>query len=241
MTQSDDPQAPPRESAAQLGALARSAVPWYAASRSADLARALRVPRGLAVAVVVLSSVYLAGQILATVLSFDAVKVYEAAGDPNDVFTAYDAVAWLVSAVMLAALIVTCVWLSECRKFAMVVKPFYHHQRGAVWVWLGWVIPVVSLWFPYQVVRDLRRSTIRNSSGIAAWWTGWVVASIYTYETNRLVLRGDYSALLYGYEIITTCALVIAFIGWLRIVHELTRAQRAHVVAFENSVPRQYS
>jgi hypothetical protein len=241
MTQSYDPYAPPPEGAPQRDALTRSATPQYDAYQGANLARALRVPKGLAVAVVVLSSVYLAGQVLATALSFDAAEDYAAAGDPNDVFTAYDAVAGLVGAVMLAAFIVTCVWLSECRKFAVAVKPFYHHQRGAVWAWLGWVIPIVSLWFPYQVVRDLRRSTIRGSSGIAGWWTGWIVASIFTYQTNMLVLRGEDPALLPVYEIITTCALVISFVGWLRIVRELTLAQRAHVAAFESPVPGQSS
>jgi hypothetical protein len=233
MTQSYDPYAPPPEGAPQYGALAGSTTPQYDAYQSANLARGLRVPERLAVAVVVLSSVYLAGQVIATALSFDAAEAYQAAADPNDVFTAYDAVAILAGAVQLAAFIVSCLWLNECRKLAVAVKPFYRHQRGAVWVWLGWVVPIVALWFPYQVVRDLRRSTIRESSGIAAWWTGWLVANFFVNQTNLVTLRGDDPALLPVYEIITTCALLVAFIGWLRIIRELTVAQRAHVAAFE--------
>jgi len=228
-----DPYAPPARSV--------STTPLYDAYQSVNMARVLRVPARLVVAVVVLSSVFLTGQVIATALSFDAAELYKAAADPDDIFTAYDAVSGLVGAVMLAAFIVTCLWLNECRKFAVAAKPFYRHQRSAVWVWLGWVIPIVSLWFPYQVVRDLRRSTIRESSGIAAWWTGWVVAGIFTYQTNLVILRGDDPALLPGFEIITTCALVVAFVGWLRIVRELTVAQRAHVAAGQSQVPGQVS
>ncbi|MEV0893356.1 DUF4328 domain-containing protein [Promicromonospora sp. NPDC050262] len=236
MTQSFDPYAPPPEDAMPHGAVMPSATPLYDAYQSLNQARRLRVPEGLATAVVVLSSVFLAGQLLATVLSFDAAEAYTGAADPMDVYTAYDAVSGLLAAVMLAAFIVSCLWLNESRKFAVVVKPYYHHQRGPVWVWLGWVVPIVSLWFPYQVVRDIRRSTIRESSGLAGWWSTWLIANFFSYQSTQVTLRGDDGALLPGFEVITAVTLLIAFVCWLRIVRELTVAQRAHVAAAQGHV-----
>lgn len=233
MTQPFDPYAPPPEGTTPYGATAPSTTPLYDAYASAHQARRLRVPESLATTVVVLSSVFLALQVLATALSFDAADAYAGAADPADVFTAYDAVAGLLSAVMLAAFIVSCLWLNECRKFAVAVKPYYHHQRSPVWVWLGWVVPIVALWFPYQVVRDVRRSTIRESSGIAGWWSTWLIANFVSYQTTLVTVRGEDPVLLPGFEVITAVVLLIAFVCWLRIVRELTVAQRAHVAALD--------
>lgn len=228
MTQPFDPYAPP-----PAGSPAPSTTPLYDAYATANQARRLRVPEGLATSVVVLSSVFLAVQVLSTALSFGAVEAYAAAADPMDVFTAYDAVAGLLSAVMLAAFIVSCLWLNECRKFAVAVKPTYRHQRGPVWVWLGWVVPVVSLWFPYQVVRDVRRSTIRGSSGLAGWWSTWLIGNFASYQATLVTMRGEDPVMLPFYELVAAVTLLIAFVCWLRIVRELTAAQRAHVAALD--------
>ena len=230
MTQPHDPYAPPPEGVPQYGALAPSTSPYYDAYQATNLVRALRVPGQLAGAVVVLSSVYLAVQLVSAALSFEAAEAYAAASDPNEVYTAYDALGILLGLVALAVFIVGCLWLNECRKFAVALNPTYHHARSTAWVWLGWVVPVVALWFPYQVVRDLRRSTIREASGIGLWWGAWIAASFVGNQTTLVTLGYRDPSMLPGIEVITTVALAIAFIGWLRIVRELTAAQRAHVV-----------
>ena len=231
MTQPFDPYAPPPATTA-----APSTTPLYDAYQGLNQVRMLRVPEGLATAVVVLSSAFMAGQLLVTALSFDAAEAYTGAADPMEVFTAYDAVSGLLGAVMLAAFIVSCLWLNESRKFAVAVKPYYHHQRGPVWVWLGWVVPIVSLWFPYQVVRDIRRSTIRESSSLAGWWSTWLIANFFSYQSTQVTLRGDDGAMLPGLEVITAVTLLIAFVCWIRIVRELTLAQRAHAAAAQSHV-----
>lgn len=229
MTQSYDPYAPPPEGAPQYGAVAPSTTPHYDAYQAANLARAMRVPGPLAVAVLVLSSAYLALQVVSAALSFEAADAYSAASDPNQVFTAYDAVGIPLGMVLLAAFIVSCLWLNECRKFAVAVNPTYHHVRGTAWVWLGWVVPVVALWFPYQVVRDLRRSTIREASGIGLWWGTWIAASFISNQSALVTLGARDPSTLPAIEVITTVLLAVAFVGWLRIIRELTAAQRAHV------------
>ena len=46
------------------------------------------------------------------------------------------------------------------------------HTRRAGWAWGGWVTPIVALWFPFQVVRDVRRalSPMETSALIGFWW-----------------------------------------------------------------------
>lgn len=241
MTQPHDPYAPPPEGAPQYGALAPSTTPSYDAYQAANQARALRVPGGLAGAVIVLSSVFLAVQVIAAALSFDAAEAYSAASDPNEVYTAYDAVGILYGLVMLAAFVVGCLWLNECRKFAVALNPAYHHARSPVWVWLGWVVPIVALWFPYQVVRDLRGSimretTVRGVSGIGLWWGAWIAASFISNQTTLVTLGYRDPSTLPVIELVATALFVVAFIGWLRIVRELTAAQRAHVAALRGQL-----
>ena len=234
MAQPYDPYAPPPEGVPQYGAAAPSATPYYDAYHAAHLAGALRVPSRLAAAVVVLSSVYLALHVVSTLLSFEAAEAYSAASDPNDVFTGYDAVAIPLGMVLVAVFIVSCLWLNECRKFAVVLNPAYDHARSTAWVWLGWVVPIVALWFPYQVVRDLRRSTIPVASGIGLWWGTWIAASFMSNQTALVTLGYRDPSTLPVIEVVTTALMVVAFLGWLRIVRELTAAQRGHVAA----VPR---
>ncbi len=62
--------------------------------------------------------------------------------------------------VQLAAAVVTCLWLWQSRVLAEAVSPGRGHARSRVWVWLGWIVPVVAFWFPYQVVRDVRAATV---------------------------------------------------------------------------------
>jgi hypothetical protein len=64
-----------------------------------------------------------------------------------------------------------------------------------VWVWLGWVIPVVSLWFPYQVVRDILRATCGAVRGVSVprnllgpWWTSWLLLAWAMQIGDRLAL-----------------------------------------------------
>ncbi|WP_129783448.1 DUF4328 domain-containing protein [Promicromonospora panici] len=241
MTQPYDPYAPPPEGIPQYGAPAPSTTPQYDAYQAAYLARALRVPERLAVAVIVLSSAYLAVQVVSMLLSFDAAEAYGAATDPGQVYTAYDAVGIVYVMVLVAIFVVGCLWLNECRKFAVAVNPTYHHARSTAWVWLGWVVPVVALWFPYQVVRDLRRSTIREASGIGLWWGAWLGANFMSNQTALVTLGFRDASTLPVIEMVATGLFVIAFIGWLRIVRELTAAQRAHVAAGRNQVPGQYA
>jgi hypothetical protein len=229
MTQPYDPYAPPPEGAPHYRATAYSTTPHYDAYQAANQARNLRVPARLAVAVVVLSSVYLALQVLSAALSPEAAEAYGAASDPNQVFTAYDAVGIPLGMVLLAVFIVSCLWLNECRKLAVALNPTYRHARSTAWVWLGWVVPVVSLWFPYQVVRDLRRSTIREASGIGLWWGTWLAANYVSHQSTLVTLGMRDASTLPVVELVVTVLLSVALFGWLRIVRELTAVQRAQV------------
>jgi hypothetical protein len=197
------------------------------------------VPEGLALAVLLLGGIYTLVEVLLFATSFGAADAYgEAArtGTPSgEVWTTYD----LLGAgylVLLPLWIVTSVFLRRARRRAIALAPGFTHERGPVWTWLGWVVPIVSLWFPFQVVRDIARNAWRDPWGdqrqhlnLGFWWAAWLV----TFLVGRAVDRSipwsgvpDADAVgrlpfLHG---IAAVATVIGFVLWMRIVSSVVTA-----------------
>jgi hypothetical protein len=66
----------------------------------------------------------------------------------------------------------------EPRRNAALFAPA-HIRRSPAWAWLGWVVPIVSLFFPKQMVDDCWQITSRAIPGAgprsrylptALWW-----------------------------------------------------------------------
>ena len=93
----------------------------------------------------------------------------------------------LVLPFALATYVVSCGWLHSARKAACVISPGVPHARSWLWVWLGWWVPVVSFWFPFQVVRDVRRaSVVRDAAAIGPWWALWLTLMVLSLAVRGL-------------------------------------------------------
>lgn len=95
--------------------------------------------------------------------------------------------------IYLGALVVTgvafIVWLVRARANAERLC-VARHTLSTGWVIGGWIVPIVNLWFPFQVVRDVWKaskpenrgvgdlSLLRGSPLVALWWGLWVVALV---------------------------------------------------------------
>ena len=66
--------------------------------------------------------------------------------------TAHDAVG-ILFIVILPMWIVGSLWLAQAHHNAQALAPA-HLRRSVVWCWLGWIVPIVSWWFPKQIVDD---------------------------------------------------------------------------------------
>jgi hypothetical protein len=198
----------------------------------------------LGTALLVLGALLLLSDILSAATAPAAVHAYEAAaaagGDPAQIPTAFGAAALLNSLVLLPLWIVGSLWLSRARQNAVLIAPD-QVRRSASWVWLGWLVPIVSLWFPKQIVDDSWRIT----SSIAAvaprdryrdttlWWVLFVVYSVATnvYGNKRFtdaiwgndvpVNQGVVPAL----EIVAAVLGCLAFAAWVPVVRGLSQAQ----------------
>lgn len=96
-----------------------------------------------------------------------------------DSLTGYNFVGSLDAVVSIAAFSLTGIWLARARRnadrTALAVQ-----RRDKMWVWVGWVFPVLSLWYPKRVVDEVWRGTVRNHSqpNTGWWWGTWVATQL---------------------------------------------------------------
>ncbi|GII99417.1 uncharacterized protein DUF4328 [Sediminihabitans luteus] len=195
-------------------------------------ARLPSVPRSLGTVSVALCALVAAIQVIAAILSVGAVSEVEdyVAGRSDSLATvnAYDAVNAFYVLALIAAGVVSIVWLWKSRRFAEAHSPGWHHARSRVWVWLGWFVPVVSFWFPLQVVRDVRAASVeRRSAPLGLWWAGWLGLGVSANLSRNLLRSADldsWSALPL-FETLGALASLAALVGWALLVREIGRGQ----------------
>lgn len=125
----------------------------------------------------------------------------------------------------VAAFVVTCAWLSRVRRNAEVVAPTFHHVRSRGWVWWGWLVPVVSFWFPYQVVRDCLDASAGAAPGrarrprVGLWWAGFLVGQgVSGTASGADVVPGGGGSSASGVGLVGLAGSVVALVLWFRIV-----------------------
>lgn len=196
------------------------------------------IPDGLGLATLILGGVYTLYLAASFALSFEAASVYsESARNGIDVLhtplVAYDLVQ-IGALIIFPLYVVGCLFLHRARNVADALGA--PQARGKVWVWLGWWVPIVSFWFPYQVVRDLVRAaqrTVEPNIPLGGWWAAWLTTMIAIGVTSRAIPwqgvpdEGLVSALPV-FEGIAAAAGVIAFVLWVRIVRAIETGLASH-------------
>jgi Domain of unknown function (DUF4328) len=113
-----------------------------------------------------------------------AVAVEQLAGDAvRPVFGLLAAVAVLVSG------IVFLVWFYRIRYNSETWGP---QRRSQLWAILGWFVPVVFFWFPYQIADDAWQASTdrgpareRNRRITLAWWVCWALAWVTSFRSTN--------------------------------------------------------
>lgn len=190
-------------------------------------------------------------------LIVDLVAVYRAAGAWQDAATGgpgwgqaeaalYDSTAYLYLPVQIVAFLVGSSWLYRSRQLADALSPSFRHTHPPYRVWLAWAFPVVNLWFPYQVVRDLRRATVgpaATAAPVRLWWLLWLVclaADLTTFVVAASAEVGSDATLGVVPWLVTGSSVLGVVCGalWLRLIGEITSAQRSRLATFEKGTSR---
>ncbi|WP_159447727.1 DUF4328 domain-containing protein [Streptoalloteichus hindustanus] len=164
--------------------------------------------RGLTVAVISLLGVWAFVALARMVVNIQRIslvgKVFDEnaavdslAVDRNDTLHALTSL--LQFATLIATGVVLVVWLFRARANAEAMVPAPHHL-GRTWLVIGWLVPVVSLWFPKRIMDDIWRAShpntpstcydlnLTNRPGLGyAWWAAWLLHLALDRVVSRLL------------------------------------------------------
>ncbi|MFD6447631.1 DUF4328 domain-containing protein [Promicromonospora sp. NPDC060204] len=160
-------------------------LPWEpsaAPSQPARTAPLRRPPTELAVAVIVLAWVWVAWLVVLGFAGDASEETWRVAVDRGLSYddtdpTVFDAAYLPVRLYLVAVLVVASLWLHQSRRFAEALGVGHRFRLSIVWTWLGWVVPLLQLWFPALAVSDVWRATLRRRLGwvLLPWWGCWLV------------------------------------------------------------------
>lgn len=151
---------------------------------------------------------------------------------PNQLLVVlYAMVTLLGGVVLLVNYVVVCRLLQTARRTVTALDPG-GHARSGVWVWLGWWVPVVAWWFPYQVVRDIREAARRalglppgSPDTLRGWWATWLLLTWTSQLATRLTLRGHTGTAVMLAEWAAALAALLGLVLWVRVIRELVALQ----------------
>jgi Domain of unknown function (DUF4328) len=103
---------------------------------------------------------------------------------------------------MLGVIPVFIVWFYRARKNAD--GRGWRQRRGPGWAIGAWFVPVIALWFPYQIMADIWRAGLpaeqrsRRAWQPITWWACWLLAWFtgFRYTNSR---TGNYSGVSVGF------------------------------------------
>ncbi|MFI2201847.1 DUF4328 domain-containing protein [Streptomyces sp. NPDC020192] len=133
------------------------------------------------------------------------------------------------AAVALSALLFVS-WLWRLRDNARALSGDRPKYLG-IWVYLGWIVPVVNLWFPRGIVVDAFRSSApgrRLPASVDVWWALWLIGMlsgvgiVYRDSTDELIARAYHEA---WPLLVSDSAVVGAAIAGFFAVRAVTAAQ----------------
>ncbi|MEU6140207.1 DUF4328 domain-containing protein [Streptomyces sp. NPDC047081] len=88
-------------------------------------------------------------------------------------------------------------WMWRIRDNGLALSGARPRYAG-MWVYLGWIVPVVNLWFPRGIIADAYLAGApgaRLPRSLNVWWGLWLIAMvggaglIYTDSTDKVIAR----------------------------------------------------
>lgn len=166
---------------------------------------------------------------LASIPSAQSYRDQLASGTAADqIVTAYDAMTVIIPITMISSWVITSFWLKKLHIAATATNPTAMRLKRP-WVFWSWIVPVVSLWFPKNLIEDLLKSEGSDEAktligkDTLTWWLTWVGFAL----VNNIGIVSAFDA-ADGYvpirpelELAGACLLTGAYLVWIRIVKTL--------------------
>jgi len=166
---------------------------------------------------------------LASIPSAQSYRDQLASGTAADqIVTAYDAMTVIIPITMISSWVISSLWLKKLHIAATAINPSAMRLKRP-WVFWSWIVPVVSLWFPKNIIEDLLKAEGSDEAksligkDTLTWWLTWVGFAL----VNNIGIVSAFDA-ADGYvpirpelELAGACLLTGAYLVWIRIVKTL--------------------
>lgn len=142
---------------------------------------------------------------------------------------------WPQTLLALVAIVVFIMWLYNARINAERLTYAAEHRHSRVWVWLGWLVPIVNLWFPKQIIDDVWRASDPQQQGVplqqrvpsrltTRWWTAYVLMWLFDTAYLRFFENGQLTT--ESFEIAAIMSTICAVFGVIATVLAVQVVQR---------------
>ncbi len=146
---------------------------------------------------------------------------------PEDITTLYDNLTILIFIFSIWSYIATNRLLKFAYDRETKVNPTAVRLKS-VWIYLGWITPVVSFWFPKRIVDDLveaksKRTGEANPIGknSMTWWTTWVSHDLINALGFAGVALGTTTRIEPTYQLAAAAMLTASYLVWTKILKAL--------------------
>ena len=146
---------------------------------------------------------------------------------PEDISTLYDNLTILIFIFSIWSYIATNRLLKFAYDRETQVNPTSVRLKS-IWIYLGWITPVVSFWFPKRIVDDLveaksKRTGEANPIGknSMTWWTTWVSHDLINAIGFAGVALGATTRIEPTYQLAAAAMLTASYLVWTKILKAL--------------------
>ncbi|MCA2175219.1 DUF4328 domain-containing protein [Nonomuraea glycinis] len=139
-------------------------------------------------------------------------------------------------ATTLLAMVAFMVWLYRVRANAEIITPA-EHRRARIWLVAGWIVPIVSWWFPKQIIDDIWTASHRRglepsprAGLVTTWWAAWLMGSWTSYVAGRLFLRADEPEAMAAaarFDVVCIALMLVAAGLAAMVIHKISKVQEA--------------
>ena len=93
----------------------------------------------------------------------------------------------------------------------------YRQRRARGWAFWGWIVPIVNLWFPFQIMGDIWRAGLpagqRGETAWlpALWWACWLLSGLGIFGAGAMSVKsGSVPHVAAGTNASSLCFLAVA-------------------------------
>ena len=146
---------------------------------------------------------------------------------PEEITTLYDNLTILIFIFSVWSYIATTRFLKFAYDRETQVNPNAVRLKS-IWIYLGWITPIVSFWFPKRIVDDLvdaksKRAGEANPIGknSMTWWTTWVSHDLINALGFAGVALGTTTRIEPTYQLAAAAMLTASYLVWTKILKAL--------------------